>query len=60
MKGFRLICAQCGSDKVLEKSQVHRLDISGDKIIYGRGVQRKCINCSNESFEISKTWPKQR
>ncbi|NJD01257.1 MAG: hypothetical protein FIA99_01360 [Ruminiclostridium sp.] len=54
--GFKLICCQCGSDIVLEKSGKSKLDWSGKHIKYGEGIQRKCLNCSNESFEIFKTW----
>lgn len=56
MGGFRLICGQCGSDKVLEKNGISKLDWVGDRAKYGEGIQRKCLKCNNESFIIFKTW----
>lgn len=56
MGGFKLNCCQCGSDKVLEKSSKNNLDWAGDHIIYGEGIQRKCLDCNNESFIIFRTW----
>jgi hypothetical protein len=56
LNGFRIVCCQCGSDKVLEKSSQNILDSSGDNVVYGEGIQRKCIECSNEAFVIFKTW----
>ena len=56
MGGFKLICSRCGSDKVLEKSGQSKLDWIGDQIKYGEGIQRKCLDCNNESFVIFRTW----
>lgn len=56
MNGFKLICCQCGSDIILEKSGKSTIDSAGGRIKLGEGIQRKCINCSNESFVIFKTW----
>lgn len=59
MGGFKLICCQCGSDKVLEKSARNKLDWTGDRVEYGEGIQRKCLDCDNESFVIFRTWLQQ-
>lgn len=56
MSDFRLVCCQCGSDLVLEKSGLKKLDWIGDRVKHGQGIQRKCLNCNNESFIIFKTW----
>ncbi len=56
MGGFKLVCGQCGSDIILEKSGRCKLDWTGQRFKYGEGIQRKCINCNNESFIIFKTW----
>jgi hypothetical protein len=56
MGRFRIICSECGSDKILEKSSQTVLSSEGNSYIYGEGIQRKCIECSNESFVIFKTW----
>lgn len=56
MGGFRLICCQCGSDKVLEKSAKEKVDWVADRIKYGEGIQRKCQDCNNEAFIIFRTW----
>lgn len=57
--GFRLICGNCGSDKVIEKSGRNKLDWVADKVKYGEGIQRKCTDCSNEEFIIFRTWLQQ-
>jgi hypothetical protein len=54
--GFKLICSQCNSDNVLEKSEMKKLDWSGERAKYGEGIQRKCLDCNNETFVIFKTW----
>lgn len=56
MGGFRLVCRQCGSDKVIEKSSRSKLDWSADRIKYGEGIKRICLDCNNEAFIIFKTW----
>ncbi|KUO77698.1 MAG: hypothetical protein APF77_13225 [Clostridia bacterium BRH_c25] len=56
MGGFKLICSQCGSDKVLEKSSENKLDWIGDKAVYGEGIQIRCTECDNEEFMIFRTW----
>lgn len=56
MKGFRTICCQCGSDKVIEKSAKNELSRSETRVNYGEGMQRRCQDCNNESFTIFKTW----
>lgn len=56
MKGFRLICCKCGSDKVLEKSSENTLEWSGDNAVHGEIIQRKCTECDNEDFTVLKTW----
>lgn len=56
LNGFRLICCQCGSDNVLEKSGKRKLDCKGNSIVLGEGVERKCLDCSNESFVFFRTW----
>jgi len=54
--GFRLVCCQCGSNKILEKSAKAKLDWVADRIKYGEGIERKCLDCNNEAFVIFKTW----
>lgn len=56
MTGFRLLCGNCGSDNVLEKSGQRMLDSIEDRAKYGEGIQRKCLDCKNEDFIIFKTW----
>ncbi|GAB6086019.1 hypothetical protein [Alkaliphilus crotonatoxidans] len=56
MGGFKVICSNCGSEKVIEKSEKNKLDWVGDKVKYGQGIQRKCLYCNNQSFIINKTW----
>lgn len=56
LSGFKLICSQCGSDKVIEKSGKNKLDWLGKHAKYGEGLQRKCLDCDNESFVIHRTW----
>ena len=56
MGRFKLICAQCGSENVLEKSGQKDLDWVGDRKKLGEGMERRCQECSNESFEIIRTW----
>lgn len=56
MGQFKVICSQCGSDQVLEKSGRKKLDWLAERVRYGEGIQRKCLNCNNESFVIFKTW----
>lgn len=56
MKGFKLICCNCGSDKVLERNNESTLDWAGDTAILGEILQRKCTECDNEDFTILKTW----
>ncbi|MGE5630938.1 MAG: hypothetical protein ACM3TR_07575 [Caulobacteraceae bacterium] len=56
MAGFKIICSQCGSDKVLEKIEKKALDWLGARVKYGEGIQRKCQDCDNESFIIFRTW----
>ncbi|MFZ5969204.1 MAG: hypothetical protein ACOYVK_18770 [Bacillota bacterium] len=58
MGGFRLVCGQCGSDKVIEKSAKNKLEWLGGRGKYGEGIQRKCLDCDNESFIIFRTWVK--
>jgi hypothetical protein len=53
---FKVICCKCGSDKILEKSSRNQVDCEGTRIIYGEGVQRKCLDCDNEEFYVFKTW----
>lgn len=55
MAGFRLICGNCGSDQVLEKSARKRLDFFSGRVKYGEGIQRKCNECHNEDFIALKT-----
>jgi len=52
-------CSQCGSDKILEKNQRNEIDWLRDRVKYGEGVQRKCLDCNNEAFVIYKTWSKE-
>jgi len=54
--GFRLVCGNCGSDSVLEKSGHKLLDCIEDRARYGEGIQRKCLDCRNEEFIIFRTW----
>lgn len=56
MKGFKLICCKCGSDKVLEMSSESTLDWAGDSAIQGEVLKRKCTECRNEDFVVLKTW----
>lgn len=56
MNGFRLVCGNCGSDSVLEKGGHRMLDCIEDRAKYGEGIQRKCLDCSNEEFIIFRTW----
>lgn len=56
---FKIICCQCGSDKIVEKSASRKLDWAGDRIEYGEGIQRKCLDCDNESFSFFRTWMKE-
>ncbi|MFA4885702.1 MAG: hypothetical protein WC601_08010 [Desulfotomaculaceae bacterium] len=56
MAGFRLICGNCGSDQVLEKSAQKQLDFMAGRVKYGEGIQRKCNNCANEDFIVFRTW----
>ena len=56
MNGFRLICCRCGSANVIEKSGKRKLDCQGDRIKLGEGIERKCLDCSNETFVIFRTW----
>lgn len=58
MLGFKLICGNCGSELVLEKSGHKQLDFLADRVKYGEGIERKCLNCKNEEFIIFKTWIK--
>ncbi len=58
--GFKVICVKCGSDKILEKSGKNTLDWVGDCAKIGEGIQRKCLDCDNESFIIFKTWLKEQ
>lgn len=53
---FRLICCKCGSDKILEKCSINKVDCEGTHIIYGECIQRRCLDCDNEEFSIFKTW----
>jgi hypothetical protein len=53
---FKVICCQCGSDKVIERSARNQLDRIDERVKYGEGIQRMCLDCSNESFNIFKTW----
>lgn len=59
MGGFRVVCGKCGSDNIVEKSGRNKLDWVGDSVKYGEGIQRKCIECDNESFTIFRTWLQQ-
>lgn len=56
MVGFQLTCGKCHSDMVLEKIGHKQLDWVADRIKYGEGIQRKCLNCNNEDFIIFRTW----
>lgn len=56
MGQFKLICCNCGSENVLEKSCRDRLGCEGAVTVYGEGIQRKCTDCGNEDFAIFKTW----
>ena len=56
MGGFRLICGKCGSPNIIEKSGRNKLDWVGDRVKYGEGIQRKCLECDNECFIIFRTW----
>ncbi len=56
MGKFKVICCQCGSDKIIEKSEKRVVDNTGNHIVYGEGIQRRCQDCSNEDFSIFKTW----
>lgn len=55
MGAFKLICCQCGSDKVLEKSGGKKLSCDGDGSVYAEGIQRKCTECSNEAFVLIRS-----
>ncbi|KPU44806.1 hypothetical protein OXPF_18920 [Oxobacter pfennigii] len=55
MTGFKISCGNCGSDKIVEKSAHNLLGQSGERSIYGEGIQRKCLNCGNEDFSLLKT-----
>lgn len=56
LNGFKLICCQCGSDNIVENIDKSRLFKLGKHIKYKVGIQRKCLDCDNESFVIHKTW----
>lgn len=56
MSGFKLVCCNCGSANIVEMSGRKKLDWNGKRIKYGEGIERKCLGCSNESFEIFKTY----
>jgi hypothetical protein len=56
LEGFKLICCKCGSDKVIEKSAKNKLDYIEEHIKYGEGIERKCLDCSNEAFIVYRTW----
>ena len=56
MAEFKLICIQCGSDNVLEKTRREVLELQDGKNKYAEGVQRKCLDCSSEAFSIFRTW----
>jgi len=53
---FKLLCSRCGTDNVIVKSGEKRFDKVKGGFIYGKGVQRKCTQCSNEDFVIFETW----
>lgn len=55
MGEFKLICCQCGSDNIVERSGDKRLDCIGDSTVHAEGIQRKCTNCNNEAFVIIRT-----
>jgi hypothetical protein len=57
MKGFRVVCCQCGSENVMEKSSSEVLELADGEIKHGEGIRRMCNDCGNESFIIVKTWP---
>ncbi|PAB59846.1 hypothetical protein [Anaeromicrobium sediminis] len=56
MGGFKIICSQCGSDKVIEKSGKNKIDRLGKRVKYAEGIERQCLDCDNESFVIHRTW----
>lgn len=58
--GFKLVCGQCGSDKVVQKSARKKLHEAKGCVIYAEGVERKCMDCSNESFVVHRTWSRRR
>lgn len=58
MSGFKVICGKCGSDNIVEKSGKNTLDWVRDRPKIGEGIQRKCMDCDNESFVIFRTWLK--
>lgn len=60
MGGFKLICSECGSDKIIEKNQRNKLFWLRGPVKYGEGIQRKCLDCDNESFVIYKTWSQEK
>ena len=39
----------------IEKNAKNRIDYKSEKIHYGEGIQRQCLDCKNESFMIFKT-----
>jgi len=55
MGGFKLICCQCGSDKVLEKSGDKKISCNDDGSVYAEGIHRKCTECSNEAFILVRS-----
>lgn len=50
-----MICANCGSDKVLEMSGREKIDWSAGRIKYGLGLHRHCTECNNSDFIIMRT-----
>lgn len=56
MGRFRLVCSRCGTDNVLVKSGEKRLEKVDGGYVHGKGIQRKCTQCSNEDFAIFETW----
>ena len=56
MGRFKVICNECGSENIMERSQNINVEKIGKHIKCAQGIQRKCLECSNEGFMIFKTW----
>lgn len=55
MGKFKVICAECNSDKIMEMTSRKQIDWSAGRVKYALGIQRKCTECKNEDFTITET-----